>query len=73
MRPVTQTADVAVNRASMIDRGLEGSVAQGSSNKIVPMTIADTPPNTTIFPGVMRWNWRNHGGEYGATEDGMEE
>jgi hypothetical protein len=56
----------------MIESGFEGGVAQGSSNRRVPITMAEAPPNTTILPGESRWSWRNHGGENRFTEDRRE-
>jgi hypothetical protein len=40
---------------------------------MVPIIMAEAPPNTTTIPGESRGNLRNHGGEYRVIEKGRKE
>ncbi len=48
IRPVTHTAEVAVNKASMKAVGFPEAVAWGKESKIVPMLTINKKPNTMI-------------------------
>ncbi len=52
IRPVTQTADVAVKKASTRERSLPGWTAMGSESRIVPNRISAAKPETSTWAGV---------------------
>ena len=58
-RPVTHTADVAVNSASRNDVSTPRSCDTGSISSSVTMTIIDANPSMTTTPGRRSWLPRN--------------
>ncbi|MOA13829.1 hypothetical protein D3C78_1338940 [compost metagenome] len=53
--PVTQVADVAVKKASIIGMGFPEAEAGPRDNKNVPKIIIMPKPNDNIFAGVSGW------------------
>lgn len=56
--PVTHRAEVAVNSASRKERGWPFAEAIGKLNKIVPIAIIATNPNTSALDGVSQFDER---------------
>jgi len=51
MRPVTQTAEVLVKRASRKDNSTPGGVENGNINSNAPIRIRMDPATATTCPG----------------------